>query len=95
MNDNSLESVFRRQFEISRDGHLSYLIYETDDKQWISLLYTMVAEPVRGRGIASELAHTAFEYAKAHNLKVDVVCPISYHFLLKHPEYRPLVVKRH
>jgi hypothetical protein len=33
----------------------------------------------------------ALEYAKAHQLKVDVVCPIVFHFLTKHPEYKPLV----
>jgi hypothetical protein len=87
--------LIRKQFEIEREGQISYLIYETDDKELISLLYTEVAAPLRKRGIANELAHMAFEYAKEHNLKVDVVCPIAYRYLVKHPEYRPLLVKRH
>jgi len=95
MKDNSSQSPVTKQFEITRDGQLSYLIYETDEKEWISLLYTRVAESLRGRGIGGELAHMGFEYAKAHNLKVDIVCPVSYHFLTKHPEYQPLVIKRH
>lgn len=95
MSDTSSDSIVRKQFEIVRDGQLSYLIYETDEKEWISLLYTQVAESLRGQGIARDLARMAFEYAKAHNLKVDIVCPISYRFLMKHPEYRPLVIKLH
>jgi uncharacterized protein len=31
------------------------------------------------------------EYAKAHEMKVDVVCPIVFHFLSKHPEYKSLI----
>jgi hypothetical protein len=33
----------------------------------------------------------ALEYAKTNHLKVDVVCPVVFHFVSKHPEYRPLI----
>jgi uncharacterized protein len=79
------------QFEIERDGEISFLAYEIDGEGWISLLHTQVPLALRGRGIANELAQLALEYAKAHQLKVDVVCPIVFHFLTKHPEYKPLV----
>ena len=48
-------------------------------------------EKVRRRGLASELARMALEYARDHQLKVDVVCPIVFHFVNKHPEYKPLL----
>jgi hypothetical protein len=33
----------------------------------------------------------ALDYAKEHQLKVDVVCPVVFHYLTKHPESKPLV----
>ena len=79
------------RFEIEREGQVSFLAYEIDGEGWISLLYTSVPEPLRGRGMANELAEMALDYAKEHRLKVDVVCPIVFHFITKHPEYKPLV----
>ena len=79
------------KFEIQRDGGISFLAYETDGEGWVSLLYTEVPPALRGRGIANELAQMGLEYAKAHEMKVDVVCPIVFHFLSKHPEYKSLI----
>ena len=79
------------RFEIEQDGHTSYLAYEADGQGWISLLYTEVAEPLRGRGLAKDLARMAFEYAKENHLKVEVVCPVAFHVALNHPEYKSLV----
>src|SRR6202020_2737878 len=79
------------RFEIDRDGSISYLAYEINGEGRISLLHTEVPPALRGRGIANELAQMGFEYAKAHEMKVDVVCPIVFHFLSKHPEYKSLI----
>jgi uncharacterized protein len=89
LNDSS--PAIRGKFEIERDGEVSYLVYETDGAGWISLLYTWVSPALRGRGIANELAQLALEYAKDKHLKVEVVCPVVFHFVSKHPEYKPLV----
>jgi uncharacterized protein len=79
------------QFEIEREGQISFLAYEIDGEGWISLLHTSVPPALRGRGIANELARMALEYAKQHQLKVDVVCPIVFHYTTKHPKYKPLM----
>jgi uncharacterized protein len=90
MSDDSMHATQGR-FEIERDGQVSFLAYEVDGQQGISLLHTEVPAALRGRGIASELSRMAFEYAKDNDLKVEVICPVVYHFLNKHPEYKPLV----
>lgn len=79
------------RFEIERDGLVSYLAYETDGHEGISLVHTEVPPSLRHHGIANELAKMALEYAKEKHLKVEVICPVVYHFLSKHPEYKPLV----
>jgi uncharacterized protein len=86
--------VTESRFEIEQESHVSYLAYETDGCEWISLLYTEVATPLRGRGIASDLARMAFEYAKDKHLNVEVICPVALHFALKHPEYKSLIGMR-
>ena len=79
------------QFEIKRDGTVSFLAYEIDGDGWISLLHTWVEPKLRGQGVANELALMALEYAKDQELKVDVVCPVVFHFISKHPKYKSLV----
>ena len=83
--------VTRSRFEIEHDGQNSYLEFETDGRGWMTLWHTEVAESQRGRGIALELVTTAFQYAKDHSLRVDVMCPLAQHILATHPEFQPLL----
>jgi predicted GNAT family acetyltransferase len=80
-----------KRIEIERDGEVAFLGYQTYPDGWISLLHTWVPPVLRGRGIANELAQKALEFAKDNGLKVEVICPVVFHFLAKHPEYKPLV----
>ena len=80
-----------QRIEIERDGEVAFLGYETYPGGWISLLHTWVPPVLRGRGIANELAQKALELAKDNGLKVEVICPVVFHFLTKHPEYKPLI----
>ncbi|HEY1501954.1 MAG TPA: GNAT family N-acetyltransferase [Acidobacteriaceae bacterium] len=86
--------VTRSRFELSQDGQTSYLEFETDSQGWLTLWHTEVPEPLRGKGIAVELVTTAFQYAKDHKLKVDVVCPLAQHVVRSHPEFQSLVHSR-
>lgn len=86
--------VVRSRFEIEQDGKTSYLEFEVDDQGWLTLWHTEVAEEQRGRGIALELVTTAFQYAKEHSLRVDVICPLAHHIVATHPEFQALVGRR-
>jgi len=85
---NKSVKVTRSRFELDEDGHTAFLEFETDG-HWITLLHTEVPPELRERGIGSELARTALDYARDNNLKVDIVCPSVANFLTRHPEYRP------
>jgi predicted GNAT family acetyltransferase len=39
------------------------------------------------------LAKTALEYARDHQLKVDVICPLVASYIAKNPEFQGLVGK--
>jgi predicted GNAT family acetyltransferase len=83
--------VTRSRFEIVQDGQTSYLEFEIDSHGWLTLWHTEVAESQRGKGIALELVTTAFQYAKDHSLRVDVLCPVAHHIVETHPEFQPLL----
>lgn len=91
---NKPTQVTRSRLEISQDGQTSYLEFETDGQGWLTLWHTEVAEAQRGKGIALELVTTAFEYAKEHSLRVDVMCPVAHHIVETHPEFQPLVSRK-
>lgn len=88
------DRVTRSRFEIEDHGEVAYLEFDTDSQGWMTIWHTEVPPAIRGRGVASELAQTAFEYAKQQHLRVDVICPLAAEFLRKHPEYATSVGKK-
>jgi uncharacterized protein len=80
------------RFELERDGRVAYLEYNLTGKV-LQLIHTEVPEALRGRGMASALAESALQWAREHEVKVDVICPSVAAYLKKHPEYSDLVMK--
>jgi uncharacterized protein len=83
--------VVRSRFEIEQDGKTGYLEFDTDDRGWMTIWHTEIPEQLRGHGMGLELVTTAFNYAKEHSLRVDVLCPYAKHIVETHPEFRPQV----
>jgi predicted GNAT family acetyltransferase len=86
------ELVTTGRFELERDGHVASLQY-TVAGHVLALLHTEIPEALRGSGVASTLAQTAFDWARANHMKVDVVCPFVAAFLETHPEYSDLILR--
>lgn len=85
------EEVTTGRFEIEQDGKIAYLEYSLSENV-IELTHTHVPESLRGRGLASELAETALNWARERNLKADIICPWVQKFVAQHPEYSHLVL---
>jgi hypothetical protein len=88
MDKRANEKKTMSRFEITEDGQTAWLEFELDGAGWMTIWHTEVPEALRGRGLATELVKSAFEYAKANELRVDVICPIALHYLQEHPEIR-------
>jgi uncharacterized protein len=88
----SPQQVVNGRFEIEQDGHIAYLEYNLTGKV-LQLIHSEVPQALRGRGVASELAKSALEWAREHDVKVDVICPSVAVYLEKHPEYSDLVLR--
>jgi predicted GNAT family acetyltransferase len=85
------QKVTSGRLEIERDGHVAYLEYTLAGKV-LQLIHSEVPAEMRGQGVASELAHSALEWAREQGLKVDIVCPSVNAYVAKHPEYKDLVM---
>lgn len=86
------ELVTSGQFELERNGHVASLQY-TVAGQVLALIHTEIPEPLRGSGVASTLVESALDWARDHQMKVDVVCPFVAAYLETHPEYSDLVLR--
>jgi uncharacterized protein len=89
---NEPQQVTTGRFEIEQDGHVAYLEYTVAGKV-LTLVHTEVPEELRGKGLASELATSALQWARDNHMKVDVICPLVANYLERHKEYSDLVMK--
>jgi predicted GNAT family acetyltransferase len=85
------QKVTTGRFEIERNGDVAYLDYSLAGDTLV-LSHTEIPEKLRHMGLSSALAKTAFDWAREHNLKVDIVCPTVQQYVAKHPEYSELVL---
>jgi uncharacterized protein len=86
------ELVTTGHFELERDGQVATLQYSIAGRV-LALLHSEIPEALRGGGVASTLARTALDWARANHMKIDVVCPFVAAFLETHPEYSDLILR--
>jgi len=84
--------VTRGRFEIERNGEVAYLDYSLAGPV-LELIHTEVPDSMKGTGVASSLAESALQWARDHQVKVDVICPFVAEYLTKHPEYSDLLLR--
>lgn len=86
------QKVIAGRFEIEQDGRIAFLDY-TVAGNILALVHTEVPNDLRGRGLASELTRSALQWARDHNMKVDVICPVASGYLERHKEYSDLLLR--
>jgi uncharacterized protein len=84
-----LQKITTGRFEIEQSGQTAYLEYSLTGNI-LELIHTEVPEKLRHLGLASALAENALQWARQHNLKVDIVCPSVRRYVEEHPEYSDL-----
>jgi uncharacterized protein len=92
-NPNEIEvknNAAEERYEVALDGLLAFLEYErTGDR--IVLIHTEVPDALEGHGIASKIARTALDDARAQHLSVVPMCTYVRSYIKRHPEYEDLV----
>lgn len=86
------QEITSGRFELEQDGKVAYLEYTIAGKI-LALIHTEVPEELRGRGLASELTKTALQWARDHQMKVDVICPSVAGYLERHKEWEDVILR--
>lgn len=88
MNYEIIHNTDKQRFEITVEGYLSVLEYETDGTA-IEFTHTLVPAEMEGKGIASALTKAALEYAKTERFKKIIPsCSFVKTYIQRHPEYQ-------
>ncbi|HEU4621313.1 MAG TPA: GNAT family N-acetyltransferase [Burkholderiaceae bacterium] len=81
-----------QRFEAIIDGHPPCVCdYRLQDGGVLALVHTEVPAALEGRGIASALVQSAFEYAQEKNLVVRPLCSYVRVWVKRHPQVQALV----
>lgn len=78
------------RWETTVDGHTAFAEYFIRDGV-ITFPHTVTPKELEGRGIASRLAKTALDDARARGLSVVPRCPFFHSYIERHSEYADLV----
>ncbi len=80
-----------KRFETTVEGVSAFLTY-TQEEKVLTLLHTEVPPALEGRGIGSQLAGSALDYARQQDLKVVAKCSFVAKYIERHQEYADLLV---
>lgn len=84
--------VTKGRFELEENGQIATLEYSLAGKV-LELIHTEVPAKLQGTGAGSSLVKSAFEWAREHEAKVDLICPFATEYIKRHPEYSDLIVR--
>ena len=82
-------NISANRFEVDLGDEKAVLIYMIKTGLFI-IIHTEVPAAFEGRGIASQLAKEAVEWARDKRLKVRSYCSFTTRYLERHPEYEDL-----
>ena len=80
-----------QEFTIEREGHSAELAYSLPAAGILDFTHTFVDKPLRGKGLAEELARAGLAFARQEGLRVRTSCPFMGEFVARNPEYASLL----
>jgi len=92
MNIDVKHDLIDQKFYTIIEGKEAYLRYLTYDKAVMNMIKTYVPPELRGRRIADAVVLKAMEYARDNNLKIIPTCSFIQTFLIRHNEFKELVI---
>ena len=76
----------KSRFHVIVDGNEAYVTYKIENG-CLDIRHTVVPAAVEGRGIASNLVKSAYDYALSQGLSCIATCKYAAVWLERHPEY--------
>jgi predicted GNAT family acetyltransferase len=92
MNDHNLIfNADEKRFEMMVDNAKATLfIEEYSPSVWI-FTHTLVPDPLKGKGIGSELLEKVLTYCQEHKIKVIPECSFVAAYFRRHPQWQSLL----
>lgn len=82
------------RFEVSNSGYLAFVEYQLLDNQIMNIYHTVVPEAIESKGIGSSIMKEALDFARRNHYQVLPTCAFAQAYLIKHPDYRDILIKR-
>ena len=89
-----VNNTAEHRFEAGFPEGLAILRYHYDTAHRLVLVHTEVPPLLRHKGIATQLAAAALDFARDRELVVVPVCPFVVAYLQQHPEFNALIAPR-
>jgi predicted GNAT family acetyltransferase len=89
-----LNNEAESRFETHIGGKMAFLTYRRSAQE-IAFTHAEVPAELEGRGISSQVVHTALEFAREHGLTLVPQCPFVAWYIRQHQEYAGLVRPDH
>lgn len=84
----------KHRFETNQEGNLAFVEYQILDNEIMNIYHTEVPEPIEGKGVGSAIMKEALDFARRNNYQVLPTCAFAQSYLMKHPDYRDVLIKR-
>ena len=81
-----MPSLEKSGFHVTVDGYEAYVTYKIENG-CLDIRHTVVPSEIGGRGIASELVKSAYDYALSQGLSCIATCRYAAVWLERHPDY--------
>ena len=75
----------QKLFKTEVEGRTAFAEYRIIGNS-LDIIHTIVPKPLEGRGIASALVKTAYDFALGNGLKPKATCSYAVKWLERHPE---------
>lgn len=75
----------QKLFKTEVEGRTAFAEYRIIGNS-LDIIHTIVPKPLEGRGIASALVKTAYDFALSNGLKPKATCSYAVKWLERHPE---------
>lgn len=79
------------RYELQVDGQVAVAEYTIKEDGIVRITHVGVPKALEGQGLASQLTLAALEDIKKQGKFVFPVCPFVKTYILRHPEWNPLV----
>lgn len=83
----------KKRFVAEVEGRECALDYERLDDRTLEYHHTFTPEPLRRRGIMSEVVGYALDWAARNDHRVVATCPFVKGYVERHPETRKVVTR--